>query len=48
MGGRDHIQKGRERLRQIEKILKQNPNHPDRQLLEKLKADLRSALGDSK
>lgn len=48
VGGRDHIQKGRERLRQIEKILKQNPNHPDRQLLEKLKADLRSALGDSK
>ena len=47
VGGRDHIQKGRERLRQIEKLLKQNPNHPDRQLLEKLKADLRNALGDS-
>ena len=45
VGGKDHIQKGRERLRQIEKILSRNPNHPDRALLEKLRDDLKDALG---
>lgn len=45
VGGKDHIRKGRERLRQIEKILSRNPNHPDRALLEKLRDDLRDALG---
>lgn len=45
VGGRDHIQKGRERLRQIEKILASNPNHPDRALLERLRDDLEDALG---
>ena len=45
IGGKDHIQKGRERLRQIKKILERNPNHPDRALLERLKDDLEDALG---
>ncbi len=45
VGGRSHIQKGRDRLRQIERILRRNPNHPDRELLEKLADDLRDALG---
>lgn len=44
VGGRSHIQKGRERLRQIERILQRNPNHPDRALLERLRDDLRDAL----
>ena len=48
VGGRDHVQKGRERLRQIEKLLKRNPSHIDRILLEKLRDDLRDALGDAK
>lgn len=45
VGGRDHIRKGQERLRQIEKILERNPNHPDRDLLERLRDDLKDALG---
>ena len=45
IGGRDHIRKGRERLRQIERILSKNPNHPDRALLERLRNDLIDALG---
>lgn len=45
IGGKDHIQKGRERLRQIEKILERNPDHPDRALLERLRDDLEDALG---
>ena len=44
VGGRSHIQKGRERLRQIERILQRNPDHPDRALLERLRDDLRDAL----
>ena len=44
VGGRSHIQKGRERLRQIERILQRNPDHPDRTLLERLRDDLRNAL----
>lgn len=44
-GKKDHIRKGKERLKQIEKILKNNPNHPDRQILEFLANDLRKALG---
>jgi hypothetical protein len=43
-GGRSHIKKGKERLRQIERILRRNPNHPDRDLLERLADDLRDAL----
>ena len=43
--GRSHIQKGRERLRQIDKIIARNPTHPDRDLLERLAKDLREALG---
>lgn len=45
VGGRDHIRKGRERLRQIERILSKNPNHPDKDLLERLRNDLTDALG---
>ena len=45
VGGKDHIQKGRERLRQIEKILERSPDHPDRALLERLRDDLEDALG---
>ena len=45
VGGRSHVRKGRERLRQIERILRRNPNHPDRELLERLADDLRNALG---
>lgn len=45
VGGRSHIRKGRERLRQIERILRRNPDHPDRELLERLANDLRDALG---
>ena len=43
--GRSHIQKGRERLRQIDKIIERNPTHPDRELLERLADDLREAPG---
>lgn len=45
VGGRSHIQKGRERLRQIKKILERDPNHPDQALLERLRDDLEDALG---
>ena len=45
VGGHSHIQKGRERLRQIDKIIARNPTHPDRDLLERLARDLREALG---
>lgn len=45
VGGKDHIRKGRERPRQIEKILTINPDHPDRALLERLRDDLEDALG---
>ena len=44
VGGKDHIRKGQERLRQIEKILNKDPNHPDKDLLMKLKDDLEDAL----
>lgn len=43
--GKSHIKKGKQRLAQIERILRQNPNHPDRALLERLRDDLRNALG---
>jgi len=45
VGGRDHVEKGRQRLRQIERILARNPSHPDRALLERLRDDLKDALG---
>ncbi len=45
VGGKDHIRKGRERLRQIEKLLAKSPNHPDKALLERLRDDLKDALG---
>lgn len=45
VGGKDHTQKGRERIRQIERILARNPDHPDRALLQRLREDLKDALG---
>lgn len=45
VGGRTHIRKGRERLKQIIKMLRKDPNGPDSELLRKLKADLEDALG---
>ncbi len=45
IGGKDHIRKGHERLRQIEKLLAKLPDHPDRPLLERLRDDLKDALG---
>lgn len=47
VGKRDHIRKGRERVRQIERILSKNPNHPDKDLLKRLRNDLIDALGDA-
>ena len=47
VGGRDHIRKGRERVRQIERILSKNPNHPDKDLLKQLRNGLIDALGDA-
>lgn len=47
IGERDHIRKGRERVRQIEKVLSKNPNHPDKDLLKRLQNDLIDALGDA-
>lgn len=47
VGGRSHIQKGQQRIRQIEKLLKKNPNHPDKELLLRLKKELEDALGGS-
>lgn len=44
VGGKSHIQKAKERINQIDKILKKNPNHPDKELLIKLKSDLEDAL----
>lgn len=44
VGGRSHVRKGKERLRQIDCILRRNPDHPDRGLLERLADDLRDAL----
>lgn len=45
VGGKDHIRKGRERLRQIEKILARDPFHPDKDMLKQMRDDLRDALG---
>ena len=45
VGDRNHSKKGRQRIKQIERILRKNPNHPDRELFEKLLKDLRDALG---
>ena len=44
VGGRSHVQKGKERLKQIEKLLRRNPDHADRALLEELRDDLKNAL----
>jgi hypothetical protein len=45
VGNKDHIQKGKERLRQIKNILSKEPNHPDKDILEFLANDLKCALG---
>lgn len=44
VGGKSHKIKAQERVRQIENILKKNPNHPDKDLLNQLKDDLEKAL----
>lgn len=44
VGDKGHLKKGRQRIRQIEKVLRRNPNHPDRELLTRLANDLRNAL----
>ena len=45
VGEKSHILKGKDRMRQIEKILEKNPDHPDKELLRALRDDLRDALG---
>ncbi len=45
VGGKSHIQKGKERLKQIERILDKTPDHPDMKLLQSLRDDLKDALG---
>lgn len=45
VGDRFHSKKGQERINQINRILRRNPNHPDRALLERLRDDLSDALG---
>ena len=45
VGGKSHIQKGKERLKQINRILDKNPDHPDKKLLQSLRDDLKNALG---
>ena len=45
VGNKDHIKKGKERLRQIKKILAKDENHPDKDILEFLASDLEQALG---
>lgn len=44
VGGKSHKIKAQERVKQIENILKKNPNHPDKDLLNQLKDDLEKAL----
>ena len=44
VGGKSHKIKAQERVKQINNILKENPNHPDKDLLNKLKDDLEKAL----
>ena len=45
VGKKDHLRKGKERLKQIEKILLKDKNHPDKEILKFLANDLRQALG---
>lgn len=40
----NHIRKGKERVRQIKKILRRNPSHPDAGLLRILLDDLNDSL----
>lgn len=44
VGGKSHKIKAQERVKQINNILKKNPNHPDKDLLNKLRDDLEKAL----
>lgn len=48
IGGRNHELKAIERANQIKKILKKNPNHPDKELLKGLLDDLEDALKGGK
>ena len=45
VGNKDHIKKGKERLRQINNILAKNYDHPDKSILEFLANDLKQSLG---
>lgn len=45
VGKKDHIRKGKERLRQIEKIIDRDKEHPDKDILKFLAHDLKKALG---
>ena len=44
VGGKSHKIKAQERVKQITNILKKNPNHPDKDLLNQLKDDLEKTL----
>ena len=47
VGGKSHIQKGKERLRNLEKIYKQESlTQQDKRIIESLMKDLRNALGE--
>lgn len=46
VGGKSHIQKGIERLKNLQNILKkQNLNSTDKQIIQELMKDLKNALG---
>ncbi len=44
VGGKSHKIKAQQRVKQINNILKRNPNHPDKELLIKLRENLENAL----
>lgn len=48
IGNKSHRRKAKERINQINNILKKNPNHPDKELLKKLKDDLQDAMNTKK
>ena len=45
VSGKSHIEKGWNSIHRIDNILKKQANHPDKELLTKLKEDLLNALG---
>ena len=48
VGNKSHEQKAKERVSQIKKILSKNPNHTDKDLLQKLLKALEDALNGGK